>query len=208
MLETPAFVIGCHPIFGPVPDPAGQNVVLCPARPGPFLDWYRELFTSHGMHVEVMEAEAHDRAMGLVQGLLHFVNVTFARSLQSSGASANDLLRVSSPVYRLFFATLGRILSGDPALYSAIQVRNPWTRTTVRDFLRDGQELLGAIERNDEPAFQRVFDEAAAFLGESRGEARAESEWIIEHPRPRSTASPQSAPAKNAAGTTAARGKT
>jgi prephenate dehydrogenase len=202
MLETPAFVIGCHPVFGPVPDPAGQNVVLCPARPGPFLDWYRELFESHGMHVELMEAEAHDRAMGLVQGLLHFVNVTFARSLQSSGASAADLLRVSSPVYRLFFATLGRILSGDPALYGAIQVRNPWTRKIVREFLRDGQELLGTIERNDEQTFQKLFDQAAAFLGDARGEARAESEWLIEHPRPR-----PAPPGKTATGAAPAPGK-
>jgi prephenate dehydrogenase len=168
-----------------VPDPAGQNVVLCPARPGPFLDWYRGLFESHGMHVELMDAEAHDRAMGLVQGLLHFVNVTFARSLQSSGASASDFLRVSSPVYRLFFATLGRILSGDPALYGAIQVQNPWTRKIVREFLRDGQELLGTIERDDEQTFQKLFDQAAAFLGDARGAARAESERLIEHSRAR-----------------------
>ena len=194
MLQSPAFVIGCHPVFGPVPDPAGQNVVLCPARPGPYLDWYRGLFESHGMHVELMEAEAHDRAMGLVQGLLHFVNVAFARALQSSGAPVDELLRVSSPVYRLFFATLGRILSGDPALYGAIQVRNPWSRKTVREFLRHGQDLLNAIEHDDEKAFQALFDQAATYLGEARREARAESEWIIDHPRPRPEAPAKPAP--------------
>jgi prephenate dehydrogenase len=185
MLETPACVIGCHPVFGPLPDPAGQNVVLCPARPGPFLDWYRGWFEAHGMRVTIMDADAHDRAMGLVQGLLHFVNVTFAQSMRASGHSVDELLGVSSPIFRLFFATLGRILSGDPELYGAIQVRNAWSRQFVKDFLKRGQDLLAAVEREDEGTFHKLFDEAAAYLGEARQEARDESAWLIEHPRPR-----------------------
>jgi prephenate dehydrogenase len=183
MLETRACVIGCHPVFGPMVDPRGQNVVLCPARPGPFLDWYRAWFESHGMHVEEMEASAHDRAMGMIQGLAHFVNIAFARTLRSSGSSADDLLKVSSPVYRIFFATLSRILSGDPGLYGAIQTLNPWSRQAVKAFLKNGGEILAAIERGDQEAFVEMFQEAARYLGEAGQEARAESDRMIGHPR-------------------------
>lgn len=179
MLASRASVIGCHPVFGPVADPKGQNVVLCPARPGGFLPWFRRWFESHGMHVEVMDADAHDRAMGMIQGLLHFVNVSFARTLQLSGSSAEDLLKVSSPIYRIFFATVARILSGDPALYGAIQTDNAASRDAVRTFLREGEQILAGIERDDPSAFIAAFREAARYLGDTRREASAESARLI-----------------------------
>ena len=185
MLASQASVIGCHPVFGPVADPKGQNVVLCPARPGSFLPWFRGWFESHGMHVEEMDAAAHDRAMGMIQGLLHFVNVSYARTLQQSGVSAADLYQVSSPIYRIFFSTLARILGGDPALYGAIQTQNPDSRLAVRTFLREAEQVLAGIEHDDPARFIAAFQEAARYLGKTGQEASADSAWLIQNPRPR-----------------------
>ncbi|MDH4225883.1 MAG: prephenate dehydrogenase/arogenate dehydrogenase family protein, partial [Deltaproteobacteria bacterium] len=117
MLKSAAQVVGCHPIFGPMGQPEGQNVVLCPARPGDLAPWYREFFTRHGMRVHEMTPAEHDEAMGVIQGLTHFINIAFAKTLETRGVDLQRILNVCSPVYRVTFAMLSRILSGDPALY-------------------------------------------------------------------------------------------
>ncbi|MBI3992191.1 MAG: prephenate dehydrogenase/arogenate dehydrogenase family protein [Candidatus Lambdaproteobacteria bacterium] len=180
MLETEADVIGCHPIFAPMADVAGQNVVLCPARPGRWLPWYRTLYASHGLRVAEMTPQAHDQAMGFIQGLTHFLNIAFASTLRSAGGDLQQLLQVCSPVYRIFFAMLCRILSGDAQLYGQIQITNPDSGPLVREFLANGQRLLDMIEARDLEAFYRAFQEAAAYLGDYRDVARAESNYLIE----------------------------
>jgi prephenate dehydrogenase len=179
MLATPARVIGAHPIFAPLPDPAGQNVVLCPARPGAFLPWYRDFFRRHGMTVVEMEPEAHDEAMAFIQGLTHFINIVFAQTLQTRGADLSRILQVCSPVYQVLFAILCRILSGDPVLYGQIQIANRKNLPVLEDFLANGHALLEAVEERSPEGVYRIFDEAAAFLGDFRQVAREESDFLI-----------------------------
>jgi prephenate dehydrogenase len=183
MLASPAAVIGCHPIFGPMPTPRGQNVVLCPERPGPFLEWYRGFFESHGIRVTELSPEAHDRSMAFIQGLTHFLNITFARTLLTQRADLEQLLQICSPVYRVFFAMLCRILSGDPELYGQIQVTNRENIPVVRDFLANGELLLRRAEAEDWEGVYRLIGEAAENLGDYRDVAREESDFLIERMR-------------------------
>lgn len=180
MLATRASVIGCHPLFAPMASPAGQNVVLCPARPGPWLPWYADFFRRHGMSVAEMTPEAHDEAMAFIQGLTHFINITFARTLQTRQADLEQILRVCSPVYQVLFAILCRILSGDPALYGHIQVANPNNGPVLADYLANGEELLRHVRAGDVEQVEALFRSAAAYLGDFRDVAREESEFLIE----------------------------
>lgn len=180
MLDSSASVIGCHPVFGPMSDPAGQNVVLCPARPGPFWDWYQGFFLRHGMKVFSMTPPEHDEAMAFIQGLTHFINIVFARTLQTRSGELERLLQVCSPVYRLLFATLGRILSGEAELYTQIQLSNPDNTAITAEFLKNGTELLNLIKKGDEQAIEALFNQAADYLGDFKAEARRESDFLIQ----------------------------
>lgn len=180
MLKTAARVIGCHPLFGPMPNPAGQNVVLCPSRPGHFLSWYRTFFQRHGMAVVEMEPEAHDDAMAFIQGLTHFINIVFARTLQTRKADLERILRVCSPVYRVLFAILCRILSGDAHLYGQIQVSNRKNLPVLRDFLANSHEFFDQVQASAWEDVYGFFNEAAGFLGDYKKIARAESDFLIE----------------------------
>jgi len=183
MLETPAQVIGCHPIFGPMADPTGQNVVLCPARPGPWLPWYRAFFERHGMQVAEMSPAEHDQAMAFIQGLTHFINITFAKTLASADTNLEHLLQVCSPVYRIFFAMLCRILSGDEKLYGQIQMSNPANVPVVAAFLENGESLLELVRGGDLEAFYREFQAVADYLGSYKEVARDESNYLVERIR-------------------------
>ena len=180
MLATPAQVIGCHPLFGPMPNPAGQNVVLCPARPGPWMDWYRDFFTRHGMTVSEMSPQAHDEAMAFIQGLTHFINIVFARTLQTREAGLKDILTVCSPVYQILFSILCRILSGNAELYGQIQISNSSNPPVLREFLANGEELLNAVNEQDTETVYRLFNEASEYLGPFRQRAREDSDFLIQ----------------------------
>ena len=183
MLASRAWVIGCHPLFGPMPNPAGQNVVLCPARPGPCLPWLEETVRRLGMTPVVMTPQGHDEAMAFIQGLTHFLNIAFARTLQTRGADIEALLRVCSPVYQVLFAMLSRILSGDPQLYGQIQILNRENIPVVREFLKNGAELLDFADGRRWEDFYRVFGEAGAYLGPFKAVARQESDFLIDQMR-------------------------
>jgi len=183
MLASRAWVIGCHPLFGPMPDPAGQNVVLCPARPGPCLPWFEETVRRLGMTPVRMTPQGHDEAMAFIQGLTHFLNIAFARTLQTRGADIEALLRVCSPVYQVFFAMLSRILSGDAHLYGQIQILNRENLPVLREFLQNGAELLGMAEERRWEDFYGLFREAGDYLGPFKGVARQESDFLIDQMR-------------------------
>ena len=180
MMATRAQVIGCHPIFGPMTNPTGQNVVLCPARPGDFLDWFSGYLTRHGMKVVEMSAESHDRAMAFIQGLTHFINITFARTLQTQQANLEEILKVCSPVYQVLFSILCRILGGDAHLYGQIQISNRDNLPVLADFLSNCEDLLGAINHSDAEAVYRMFNESAEYLGDYKAVARENSDFLID----------------------------
>jgi chorismate mutase / prephenate dehydrogenase len=180
MLASPASVIGCHPLFAPMASPAGQNVVLCPARPGPWQAWYEGFLAGHGMVVVQLEPAEHDEAMAFIQGLTHFINIVFARTLQTRRARLEQVLQVCSPVYQVLFAILCRILSGDAHLYGQIQASNPANPPVLEEFLANGRAFLDVVERQDWEAVYGFFDEAAAYLGDYRQVAREESDFLIE----------------------------
>lgn len=183
MLESRAWVIGLHPLFGPMPNVAGQNVVLCPERPGPCLPWIEGFLRQHGMTPVVMSPQGHDEAMAFIQGLTHFLNITFARTLQTRQADLEALLRVCSPVYQVFFAVLSRILSGDARLYGQIQLMNRENVPVLREFMQNGQALLNTVEGGDWDGFYRTFEQAADYLGEFKVVARDESNFLIDQMR-------------------------
>lgn len=180
MLESPAMVIGCHPIFAPMADPSGQNVVLCPERPGGYLPWYRKFYEDHGMRVAEMTPRDHDQSMAFIQGLTHFLNIAFAGTLRGAGVDVQQLLQVCSPVYRIFFSMLCRILSGDAELYGQIQISNPANVPLLEEFLKNANSLMGLIEDENLEGFYEAFRNAADYLGDYKDIARNESNFLIE----------------------------
>ena len=183
MLQTAASVIGCHPIFGPLPTPEGQNLAMCPSRPGPYLRWYREFFQSHGIRVVELSPEEHDEAMAFIQGLTHFINIIFAQTLHTRGADVERLLELCSPVYRVFFAMLSRILTGDPVLYGQIQITNRANIPVVKEFQENGAALLSMVEQEDWDGVYALITQAADNLGSYKMEARKESDFLIDQMR-------------------------
>ena len=135
MLESPAFVVGLHPMFGGrISNFAGQTLAACPVR----IDqaqwqWLRDLFTSSGIRVKECTPDEHDRMMSIIQVLFHLTTVLIGRTLRELDIDIGETMEYTSPSYRIEMNLVGRIFAQNPELYGAITQMNPNSR---RDFLR------------------------------------------------------------------------
>ncbi|WP_051328033.1 prephenate dehydrogenase/arogenate dehydrogenase family protein [Desulfatirhabdium butyrativorans] len=141
--STLAEVVGMHPLFGPgLESVKGQNVVLCPVKSSDGFLWLKNVFETQGAMVTVTDPETHDRMMGIVQGLSHWITITIAETVQKSVGSPNQLERFATPVFRLQLGLIGRLLHQDPALYEMLIARNPYVKEMVEAFQRTGADVL------------------------------------------------------------------
>lgn len=184
-----AEVVGTHPMFGPgVSTLAGRRVILCRGRGDRGFTWAQQLFEARGLLTTVASTEEHDRAMALVQVLNHFQTQVFGLALSRLPGTLADSLRYTSPAYLMELYTMARHFGQDPALYAAIEMRNPESARMTSAFCSAAAELAAIIEAGDVEAFCRVFDEVRDFLGDFVSEASEQSRLMLDMLAERSAA--------------------
>ncbi len=179
---TEASVVGTHPMFGPgVHTFTGQRVVLCRGRGDDWYDWTRETFQSRGLVVTETTAQAHDRAMSVVQVLNHFQTQVMGLALARLGVPLADSLAFTSPAYLLEAYVIGRHFAQSPGLYGPIEMLNPRTADVTRVFRDAAKEIAEMLEGHDQEGFDAMFEEVRGFLGaDFTDEARDQSRFLID----------------------------
>jgi prephenate dehydrogenase len=156
----PGEVVGTHPLFGPgEATMAGRTVVLCPGRGERGFAWLQDLFTHAGARVKVTSAAEHDRLMAVVQGLAHFLLISFGSVIQELGVSPEDLEEFSTPTFATLHNLARRLLSQDPKLYACIQLQNPANRMVLRALEGAVADILYFIQRQDADGLVRLIEE-------------------------------------------------
>jgi prephenate dehydrogenase len=178
MLKSKACVIGTHPIFAPHLPFAGQNIAVCPERPGKFLPWLTDIFKKAEMKIFLCSPEEQDKLMGQIQSLTHFLHITFARTLFDSKANFQQIKKLESPIYRLSYDIFCRILSFDPDLYGQILTENSAGKKLLKMASKNASNLQKIIENKDLKKFNDFFNETAEFLGDFKKEAKKESDYL------------------------------
>lgn len=130
MLRSRAEVVGLHPMTAPpkVDTLKGRTMAVCRARLDRWQPWLETLLASLQADCVEIEPLAHDRAMALVQGLVHATHMTQAAVLHelAPGAGGLQALHALRTIgHDLDLTVTGRILSGNPAIYEDIQFGNP-----------------------------------------------------------------------------------
>jgi prephenate dehydrogenase len=162
-------VLGTHPMFGPtMPALKGQTIILTPvqSRSQNWLPYFRSLFEADGAHIEVVDAEEHDRIMAVVQALTHFAYIGIGATLQALDFDVSRSRRFMSPVYEIMLDFVGRILDQNPELYASIQ-RNPLAATVRQTFIAECMRLSEKADSGDLEGFKKVMREAAEHYGET-----------------------------------------
>lgn len=174
-------VLGLHPMFGPsVHSLRRQKIVACPRREGPVSARLLREFAALGAEVVYADPETHDRAMAIVQVLVHFSTLVMGRALAAAHLPLAETLRFTSPIYRLELAFVGRLFAQDPDLYAEIEMRNPYAAEARAALRHAVAEVDGILAAGDRTGFRRLFEDVGTWFHGFDDEALRLSNRIID----------------------------
>jgi chorismate mutase/prephenate dehydrogenase len=182
MLQShPGPVVGLHPLYGPATTTMDKQIlVVTPGRAMEACRWLLEQLATWGNVLVETSADEHDEIMGIVQALRHFATFAFGHFLCSRHIPILRTLELSSPIYRLELAMVGRLFAQDPALYAEIVFATPERLALLKDYVQALQQNLGLVERGDKREFAARFREVAKWFGPFSEQAMRESSFLVE----------------------------
>jgi chorismate mutase/prephenate dehydrogenase len=182
MLEShPGPVVGLHPLFGPATATMDRQIlVVTPGRRMEACQWLLDQLATWGNVLVETSAEEHDEIMGIVQALRHFATFAFGHFLSSKRIPILRTLELSSPIYRLELAMVGRLFAQDPSLYAEIVFATPERLALLKDYVQSLQQNLGLVERGDKAEFTARFQRVAEWFGPFSEQALRESTFLVE----------------------------
>jgi prephenate dehydrogenase len=149
-------VLGMHPMYAPSNSIKGQKVALCPEK-GDKWTIMEEFWEENGAHINVTDPETHDKAMSIVQGLIHFSELVIADVIRKSDNAADEMEDYSTPIYQLVTDLTARMLNQKPELYGSIQSNNPENEVVRNKFVESAEELKQTVK--DKEKFADKFKE-------------------------------------------------
>ena len=150
-------VVGLHPLFGPlVTNISNQYIAVCMKRENKLWKEMKKLFEEKGATLINMTVNEHDKQMAVMQALLHFVNLSYVKTLCEKKITPEG--NFSTPVFQLQTMIFGRILGQNPNLYANIQMRNSEFKDILRAYAKIVNEEKEIIEKKDEKAFVKNFN--------------------------------------------------
>ncbi|USQ79018.1 bifunctional chorismate mutase/prephenate dehydrogenase [Ornithinimicrobium faecis] len=178
----PGPVLGLHPMFGPdVDNLAKQVVAYVPGRDPEASTWLLEQIRLWGARLHQVSAADHDHAMGLIQAQRHFATFADGLHLIREDRSLDELLALSSPIYRLELIMIGRLFGQNPELYADIIMSSPDNLALIERYHDRFAEALEILRAGDREAFIARFREIGEWFGPHAGRFRAESQSLLAH---------------------------
>ncbi|GAA1134863.1 bifunctional chorismate mutase/prephenate dehydrogenase [Ornithinicoccus hortensis] len=175
-------VLGLHPMFGPGVDSfAKQVVAYVPGRDPDASEWLLDQMRLWGARVHEVEAHDHDHAMGLIQALRHFSTFAYGLHLASEDRPLDELLALSSPIYRLELIMVGRLFAQDPELYADIIMASADNVALIERYHQRFGQALALVEQQDRAGFIRAFREIGEWFGPYADRFLTESTSLLAH---------------------------
>lgn len=173
-------VVGLHPMFGPdVASLAKQVIVHCNGRGEEKYQWLLEQFAIWGASLCNIDAAEHDHGMTLIQALRHFTSFAYGLHLSKENPNIDKLLQLSSPIYRLELAMVGRLFGQDPNLYGDIILSSQENIDMIKRFHLCFGEALEILEGKDKQAFVQSFNEVSDWFGDYSTQFMNESQNLL-----------------------------
>ncbi|NOI02849.1 bifunctional chorismate mutase/prephenate dehydrogenase [Vibrio kanaloae] len=173
-------VVGLHPMFGPdVPSLAKQVIVYSDGRGSESYQWLLNQFGIWGASLCQMDAAEHDHGMTLIQALRHFTSFAYGLHLSKENPNIDQLLKLSSPIYRLEVAMVGRLFAQDPNLYGDIILSSDENIEMIRRFHSCFGEALEILDGKDKAKFVESFNQVSDWFGDYSQQFLQESQSLL-----------------------------
>ncbi|MUK46805.1 bifunctional chorismate mutase/prephenate dehydrogenase [Aliivibrio fischeri] len=173
-------VVGLHPMFGPdVPSLAKQVIVMCDGRGKEHYSWLKNQFEIWGAIVRDISANEHDHGMTLIQALRHFTSFAYGQHLAKENPDIEQLLNLSSPIYRLELLMVGRLFAQDPNLYADIILSSDENIEMIKRFHQRFGDAIFLLEEHNRSGFIKNFEEVEAWFGDYAEQFLIESKSLL-----------------------------
>lgn len=174
-------VVGLHPMFGPdVASMAKQIVACCDGRFSERYQWLLQQIQMWGVKIYHVDATEHDHHMTYIQALRHFSTFVYGLYLSQQSVDLEKLLALSSPIYRLELAMVGRLFAQDAALYADIIADKP-ENLAVIEHLKNSYETGFAFFKNkDKAGFIAQFNQIRDWFGDYSEQFLQESSQLLQ----------------------------
>ncbi|XBS70648.1 bifunctional chorismate mutase/prephenate dehydrogenase [Acerihabitans sp. KWT182] len=162
----PGPVVGLHPMFGPDSGSlAKQVVVYCDGRQPEAYQWLLEQIQVWGARLHRSSAVEHDQNMGFIQALRHFATFAYGLHLAEENVQLDQLLALSSPIYRLELVMIGRLFAQDPQLYADIIMSSESNLALIKRYYQRFGEAITLLEQGEKQAFINRFKKIENWFG-------------------------------------------
>ncbi|MCL9775214.1 bifunctional chorismate mutase/prephenate dehydrogenase [Vibrio methylphosphonaticus] len=173
-------VVGLHPMFGPdVPSMAKQVIVYSDGRGEEQYQWLLQQFKIWGASLCQMEADKHDNGMTLIQALRHFTSFAYGLHLSKENPDLDTLVTLSSPIYRLELAMVGRLFAQDPNLYGDIILSSEENIAMIKRFHQQFGDALTLLDNKDKAGFVSQFEQVSEWFGDYSQQFMSESQNLL-----------------------------
>ncbi len=92
----------------------------------------------------------------------------------------SQLLALSSPIYRLELAMIGRLFAQDGSLYADIIADKPENLATIETLKESFEQGLDFFKRNDKAGFIKAFEEVHHWFGDYSEQFLKESRVLLQ----------------------------
>ncbi len=173
-------VVGLHPMFGPdIPSMAKQVIICSDGRHPEAYQWLLQQFVIWGASICAMDASKHDNGMTLIQALRHFTSFVSGLHLSKENPDLDTLLKLSSPIYRLEMAMVGRLFAQDPNLYGDIIMSSQRNIDMIKRFHHCLGEAVKLLDEHDKDGFVQQFEQVSAWYGDYSQQFMLESQNLL-----------------------------
>ncbi|XOV77758.1 MAG: bifunctional chorismate mutase/prephenate dehydrogenase [Aestuariibacter sp.] len=173
-------VVGLHPMFGPdVPGLVKQVIVVSHGRNQENYEWLLEQFRIWGAALIDSCPQEHDKAMAFIQVMRHFSSYVYGAHLSKENPSLEQLVKFSSPIYRLELAMVGRLFAQDPVLYADIIFDSEFGKELLVRFHERFGEALELLKCGDKASFIKQFKQISDWFGDFAQTSLAESKKLL-----------------------------
>lgn len=174
-------VVGLHPMFGPdITNLVKQVVVVCHGRAENEYQWLLKQLNVWGAELAVKQATEHDSAMQLIQAMRHFSSLVYGVHLADENADLNELLQLSSPIYRLELAMVGRLFAQNAELYADIMLSSCEVTALLERYQQRFNQLLALLQAKDKAGLMAQFGKGQHYFGELAGQFLHESKQLLQ----------------------------
>ncbi len=158
---------------------AKQVVVWCDGRQPEAYQWFLEQIQVWGARLHRISAVEHDQNMAFIRGAAALCHLRLWAAPAEENVQLEQLLALSSPIYRLELAMVGRLFAQDPQLYADIIMSSSSNLALIKRYYKRFGEAIGLLEQGDKQAFIDSFRKVEHWFGDYAQRFQSESRVLL-----------------------------